>query len=175
MKNTMKECYMDARVRLHKTNEEIAKAYGRKKATIDRAIGSDKKFFKELYEKEHKKMEENKFGFEDEVEESTMPAHDSGDLVRKCKVCGKEFIIALTEQDFFNRLGYALPKRCPECRKATDNVETITCKECGKEFTITESEKSFYKRNGLFVPHRCPECRKARKERLDKLKEKNKE
>ncbi len=178
--NTMEECYMDARVRLHKTNEEIAYDYGKKKATIDRAIGSDKKFFKELYERENKNMEENKFGFEDEAEVVPMgqkepeEVENPDSVYETCSCCGERFEIPLSEQDFFNNLGYPLPKRCRKCRKGRNEHTDFVCVDCGEHFQMSASEMDYYNRNNLFVPKRCPDCRKARKQRLDKIREKNK-
>lgn len=186
--NTMKECYMDARTRLHLTNGEIAEAYGRKKATIDRAIGSDKKFFKELYEKEHKKMEENKFEFEEEAEavpviqeEQAMQSAeeieepDNPDSVYEiCTCCGKRFEIPLSEQDFFYNLGYPLPKRCRVCRKGRSEYTDFVCADCGEHYQMSASEMDYYKRNNLFVPKRCKACRDKRRNRLNKIREKNK-
>jgi DNA-directed RNA polymerase subunit RPC12/RpoP len=35
-----------------------------------------------------------------------------------CIGCGKEFILSEEEQYWYHDLEYALPKRCPECRKS---------------------------------------------------------
>ena len=37
---------------------------------------------------------------------------------RKCKQCGKNFVISDSESDFFKSKGLELPKRCKECRKS---------------------------------------------------------
>lgn len=33
-----------------------------------------------------------------------------------CKVCGKPFMMERPEIRWYSRMGYPLPKRCPECR-----------------------------------------------------------
>ena len=35
----------------------------------------------------------------------------------KCKVCNKVFTMNMKEVQWYSRMGYPLPKRCPECRK----------------------------------------------------------
>lgn len=40
------------------------------------------------------------------------------DLVLTCKECGNEFTITVSEQEFYESKGLALPKRCHDCRKA---------------------------------------------------------
>ncbi len=176
---TMKEVYMDARVSLLKTNAEIARRYGVKEATVRKAIGSDKKFFKELYEEENNKMAENKeFAFTDEndevIENKEVNNHgnDDGTIFCDCVSCGNRYAIQLTEQDFFNKLGYPLPKRCHECRKSRSNFKEFTCEDCGTTFTMSENEINFYNRNNLFLPKRCATCRKKRKDHLEELKKK---
>lgn len=39
------------------------------------------------------------------------------DLVQTCKDCGKEFVITVSEQEFYASKELALPKRCADCRK----------------------------------------------------------
>lgn len=40
------------------------------------------------------------------------------ELVQVCKDCGKEYTITISEQNFYEGKGLALPKRCETCRKA---------------------------------------------------------
>lgn len=35
----------------------------------------------------------------------------------KCIDCGKFFVFAIGEQEFYKGKGYKTPKRCPECRE----------------------------------------------------------
>ena len=35
----------------------------------------------------------------------------------KCKDCNKVFAMNRKEVQWYSRMGYPLPKRCPECRK----------------------------------------------------------
>lgn len=47
-------------------------------------------------------------------------------IKRKCKQCGKEFVLSDSEIKFFNDKNLELPKRCSECRKEnkkTNNKE----------------------------------------------------
>lgn len=38
------------------------------------------------------------------------------DLEIKCQSCGKDFIWAIREQEFFQKMGFLPPRRCQECR-----------------------------------------------------------
>lgn len=40
------------------------------------------------------------------------------DLVQTCKDCGKEFVVTVSEQEFYASKELVLPKRCADCRKA---------------------------------------------------------
>lgn len=42
-------------------------------------------------------------------------------IKRKCKQCGKEFVLSDSEIKFFNDKNLELPKRCSECRKENKN------------------------------------------------------
>ena len=42
-------------------------------------------------------------------------------IKRKCKQCGKEFVLSDSEIKFFNDKNLELPKRCSECRKKNNN------------------------------------------------------
>lgn len=39
-------------------------------------------------------------------------------IKRNCVDCGKEYLVTISEQNFYESKGLALPKRCAECRKA---------------------------------------------------------
>jgi len=39
------------------------------------------------------------------------------DKVITCVQCGNPFVFAVAEQARFHKLGFDIPKRCPECRK----------------------------------------------------------
>lgn len=82
-----------------------------------------------------------------------------------CCDCGKEFIISPAEQKFYMKKGWELPKRCYECRKEKNVMETLICVDCGKEFHINKAKKSFFEKNGLYMPKRCDECLKYKRER----------
>ena len=42
-------------------------------------------------------------------------------IKRKCKQCGKEFVLSDSEIKFFNDKNLELPKRCNECRRENKN------------------------------------------------------
>ena len=44
-------------------------------------------------------------------------------IKRKCKQCGKEFVLSDSEIKFFNDKNLELPKRCSSCRKENKNKE----------------------------------------------------
>lgn len=87
-----------------------------------------------------------------------------------CEDCGKEFIISPSEQKFYNKKGYNLPKRCFDCRKNKKKINVFTCIDCGKEFEITGSEIDYYKKNSLEIPKRCKKCRGFKKEKNREMK-----
>lgn len=45
----------------------------------------------------------------------TAQVHDV--LTVECIDCGKAFDLTVEEQDWYKEKGFALPKRCKECRK----------------------------------------------------------
>lgn len=45
----------------------------------------------------------------------TAQVHDV--LTVECVDCGKTFDLTVEEQDWYKEKGFALPKRCKECRK----------------------------------------------------------
>lgn len=60
------------------------------------------------------------------------------DKTLKCKECGKDFVWAAGEQEFFAQKGFSnKPTRCKDCRKVNRaKVEAeyfkITCSSCGQ-------------------------------------------
>lgn len=44
-------------------------------------------------------------------------------IKRKCKQCGREFVLSDSEIKFFNDKNLELPKRCSACRKKNNNKE----------------------------------------------------
>lgn len=59
-------------------------------------------------------------------------------IKRKCKQCGKEFVLSDSEIKFFNDKNLELPKRCSECRKENKN---------NKEYNIDSSKNNNIKDN----------------------------
>lgn len=44
--------------------------------------------------------------------------NEKQEIKRNCISCGKEYSVTISEQNFYESKGLALPKRCAECRKA---------------------------------------------------------
>lgn len=74
-----------------------------------------------------------------------------GDVVRICRLCGKEFTFTEGEQAFYLERGYRPPEYCPDCRDARRAVKAkrelesapasrelfaATCSVCGKQTTV---------------------------------------
>jgi len=64
------------------------------------------------------------------------------DMNITCRQCGKEFVFTKAEQEFFERQGFALPRRCKECRSRKENEpQHLVCSQCG---TKLQKEASIY-------------------------------
>ncbi len=56
------------------------------------------------------------------------------DIKLTCRQCGKEFVLARAEQEFYELKGFALPTHCKECRLAKQNQpQHLFCSQCGTE------------------------------------------
>lgn len=160
----MKEQYLQARITKGMSNEEIAKAYGVMLKTVTNAIGSYKKYLKGV----QNKMEKEHEFVEEEVTSNVGEEEVIEPIYCNCVDCGEEFVVTPVEIKFYKRLGYAMPKRCENCRKKKKVVHKFKCIDCGAEFTMSESEIEFYNKNNLFIPVRCKQCREFKKERNNK-------
>lgn len=160
----MKEQYLQARITKGMSNEEIAKAYGVMLKTVTNAIGSYKKYLKGVQNKMEKEYE----FVEEEVTSNVEEEEVIEPIYCNCVDCGEEFVVTPVEIKFYKRLGYAMPKRCENCRKKKKVVHKFKCIDCGAEFTMSESEIEFYNKNNLFIPVRCKQCREFKKERNNK-------
>lgn len=160
----MKEQYLQARITKGMSNEEIAKAYGVTLKTVTNAIGSYKKYLKGVQNKMEKEYE----FVEEEVTSNVEGEEVIEPIYCNCVDCGEEFVVTPVEIKFYKRLGYAMPKRCENCRKKKKVVHKFKCIDCGAEFTMSESEIEFYNKNNLFIPVRCKQCREFKKERNNK-------
>lgn len=160
----MKEQYLQARITKGMSNEEIAKVYGVKLKTVTNAIGSYKKYLKGVQSKMEKEYE----FVEEEVTSNIGEEEVIEPIYYNCVDCGEEFVVTPVEIKFYKRLGYAMPKRCENCRKKKKVVHKFKCIDCGAEFTMSESEIEFYNKNNLFIPVRCKQCREFKKERNNK-------
>jgi chromosome segregation ATPase len=59
-----------------------------------------------------------------------------------CRQCGKEFVFAKAEQEFFEHQGFTLPRRCKECRSGKESEPLhLVCSQCG---TKLQKEASIY-------------------------------
>lgn len=160
----MKGQYLQARITKGMSNEEIAKAYGVTLKTVTNAIGSYKKYLKGVQNKMEKEYE----FVEEEVTSNVREEEVIEPIYCNCVDCGEEFVVTPVEIKFYKRLGYAMPKRCENCRKKKKVVHKFKCIDCGAEFTMSESEIEFYNKNNLFIPVRCKQCREFKKERNNK-------
>lgn len=160
----MKEQYLQARITKGMSNEEIAKAYDVTLKTVTNAIGSYKKYLKGVQNKMEKEYE----FVEEEVTSNVGGEEVIEPIYCNCVDCGEEFVVTPVEIKFYKRLGYAMPKRCENCRKKKKVVHKFKCIDCGAEFTMSESEIEFYNKNNLFIPVRCKQCREFKKERNNK-------
>lgn len=160
----MKEQYLQARITKGMSNEEIAKAYGVTLKTVTNAIGSYKKYLKGVQNKMEKEYE----FVEEEATSNVREEEVIEPIYCNCVDCGEEFVVTPVEIKFYKRLGYAMPKRCENCRKKKKIVHKFKCIDCGAEFTMSESEIEFYNKNNLFIPVRCKQCREFKKERNNK-------
>ena len=135
------------------------------------------KFHIDMKEKEKYMNQENKFAFEDEMEEE-IPSVENNDAIQEnvgeheviepvkitCIKCGNTFVMTPTEIKFYREHGYVMPRRCPQCRVDKNDVTEVTCKDCGRTFTVSAREKDYFVSRGLSIPKRCRQCRQFRKQ-----------
>jgi hypothetical protein len=86
------------------------------------------------------------------------------EAVKICRECGAEFTMDDRQIKFYEDKDYAVPVRCPDCRKKKRQMESIPCKDCGTVFFMNGLEMEWYEKQGLKLPHRCPDCRRKRRE-----------
>jgi hypothetical protein len=56
------------------------------------------------------------------------------DIKLTCRQCGKEFVLARAEQEFYELKGFALPTHCKECRLTKQSQpQHLFCSQCGVE------------------------------------------
>lgn len=66
-------------------------------------------------------------------------------IKRKCKQCGKEFVLSDSEIKFFNDKNLELPKRCNECRKENKNNNKEYDIENSKSEKINNNKDNIHK------------------------------
>ena len=66
-------------------------------------------------------------------------------IKRKCKQCGKEFVLSDSEIKFFNDKNLELPKRCSECRKENKNNNKEYDIENSKSEKINNNKDNIHK------------------------------
>jgi hypothetical protein len=66
-------------------------------------------------------------------------------IKRKCKQCGKEFVLSDSEIKFFNDKNLELPKRCSECRKENKNNNKEYNIENSKSEKINNNKDNIHK------------------------------
>ncbi|MBU2536219.1 MAG: zinc-ribbon domain-containing protein [Chloroflexi bacterium] len=73
------------------------------------------------------------------------------DMQLSCRQCGKEFILTMAEQEFYEMKGFNLPTRCKECRASKQvKVQPLACSQCGTEL---DKGTSIYCINCLQTAH----------------------
>ena len=121
------------------------------------------KFYVDMKEKEKNMSENNKFAFDDEMEDAPVASSVIEPLTITCVKCGNEFVMSPTEIKFYREHGYEMPKRCPDCRVDKADVTEVVCKDCGATFEVSAREKDYFVSRGLSIPKRCKSCREFRK------------
>lgn len=58
-----------------------------------------------------------------------------------CKDCGKDFVITPEEQRYFKAMGFELPKRCNDCRKARKDAKKAAAAKENERLKAIEKEK----------------------------------
>lgn len=58
-----------------------------------------------------------------------------------CKDCGKDFVITPEEQRYFKSIGFELPKRCTDCRKARKDAKKAAEAKENARLEAIEKEK----------------------------------
>jgi len=122
---------------------------------------------------------------------ANIPTNSSADQSINCRVCKKDFIFSVGEQQFYQGKGLSRPGRCPPCSKsmkanivfptsipvvnakasnpaaaAVNGSEVpvvVVCRECSKQF---EESPKYWADRGLYVPKSCKACLTARQLKL---------
>ena len=66
-------------------------------------------------------------------------------IKRKCKQCGKEFVLSDSEIKFFNDKNLELPKRCNECRRENKNINNNYKNENPNNNTNKKTNKKVFR------------------------------
>lgn len=68
--------------------------------------------------------------------------NEKQDKIIVCKDCGKEFILTIGEQNFYEEKGFAEPTRCKECRNKR-KTEREQIQNHSEEKTEEEKQNDF--------------------------------
>lgn len=75
-----------------------------------------------------------------------------------CAKCGETFKMYPSEQNYFKKKGFELPKMCKACRDKRKILTEFICCDCGKPFALMQKEIDYYTNNNLNLPKRCRSC-----------------
>jgi len=77
-----------------------------------------------------------------------------------CRQCGRKFVFAKAEQEFYEQKGFKLPSRCSHCRQTKEKqLHRIVCDGCGAEL-----------KEGAAIL--CASCREVELEQMTKQSQK---
>ena len=65
-----------------------------------------------------------------------------------CKDCQYAYEFTEAEQQYFDAQGWALPVRCPSCRKKKKMPVSLVCSVCNNTFEFTAAQQHRFKALG---------------------------
>lgn len=78
-------------------------------------------------------------------------------MIRHCADCGAPFSLEPEEEDWFQREGLTLPRRCGRCRSNRRAVKDrhLTCRRCGRTFVWPRDIQLYARTYGWKEPRHC--------------------
>ena len=78
-------------------------------------------------------------------------------MIRHCADCGAPFSLEPEEEDWYQREGLTVPKRCTRCRALRKGTRDryLTCRFCGRTFTYPRELQLYARTYGWGEPRRC--------------------